>query len=69
MEGWALHSMNHLLIEMANIKKSRQWLDKTGLKDSREALIMAAEEHASRSLLNFEASCFRVSDKNNKRIS
>lgn len=38
--------MNHLLIEMADIKKSRQWLDKTGLKDSREALIMAAEEQA-----------------------
>lgn len=32
--------------EVAVIKKSYHWLEKSGLKDSTEALIMAAQEHA-----------------------
>ncbi|CAK6954711.1 zinc-binding domain-containing protein%2C partial [Scomber scombrus] len=32
--------------EVADIKKSYQWLEKTGLKDSTEELIVAAQEQA-----------------------
>ncbi len=39
--------MYHCQIEeVADIKKSCQWLEKAGLKDSAEALIMAAQEQA-----------------------
>lgn len=31
---------------VAEIRKSYQWLEKAGLKDSREALIMAAQQQA-----------------------
>ena len=42
-----LHGMYHRQIEeVADIKKSYQWLEKAGLKDSTEALIMAAQEQA-----------------------
>ena len=42
-----LHGMYHRQIEeVADIQKSYQWLDKAGLKDSTEALIMAAQEQA-----------------------
>ena len=32
--------------EVADIKESYQWLEKAGLKDSTQALIMAAQEQA-----------------------
>ena len=39
-----LHSMYHKQIEeVADIEKSYQWLEKTGLRDSTEALIMSAQ--------------------------
>ncbi|TKS64906.1 N-lysine methyltransferase KMT5A [Collichthys lucidus] len=42
-----LHGMYHRQIEeVADIKKSYQWLDNAGLTDSTEALIMAAQEQA-----------------------
>lgn len=42
-----LYGMYHRQIEeVADIKKSYQWLEKAGLKDSTEALIMAAQEQA-----------------------
>ncbi len=42
-----LHGVYHRQIEeVADIKKSYQWLEKAGLKDSTEALIMAAQEQA-----------------------
>ena len=42
-----LHGMYHRQIEgVADIEKSYQWLDKAGLTDSTEALIMAAQEQA-----------------------
>ena len=42
-----LHGMYHLQTEeMADIRKTYQWLEKDGLKDSTETLIMAAEEQA-----------------------
>ena len=34
------------LEEVADIKKSHQWLDNAGLKDNTEAVIMAAQEPA-----------------------
>ena len=46
-EDKPLHGMYHRNItEVAAIKKSYQWLDRAGLKDSTEALIMAAQEQA-----------------------
>ena len=40
-----LHGMYHQQIdEVVDIKKTYQWLEKAGLKDSTEALIMAAQE-------------------------
>ena len=49
-EEWhtkALHGMYHRQIsEVADLGKSYQWLEKAGLKDSTEALIMAAQEQA-----------------------
>ncbi|XP_065327969.1 polymeric immunoglobulin receptor-like [Pelmatolapia mariae] len=43
MEGQALHGTYHWQIKkVGDIQKSYQWLDKAGLKDSTEALIMAA---------------------------
>lgn len=42
-----LHGMYHRQIEeVADIEKTYQWLEKAGLKDSTEALIMAAQEQA-----------------------
>ncbi|TWW77705.1 hypothetical protein D4764_12G0010950 [Takifugu flavidus] len=42
-----LHGMYHQQIEeVADIEKTYQWLTKAGLKDSTEALIMAAQEQA-----------------------
>ena len=42
-----LHGMYHRNItEVADLKKSYQWLERAGLKDSTEALIMAAQEQA-----------------------
>ncbi|KAF7649568.1 hypothetical protein LDENG_00139440 [Lucifuga dentata] len=42
-----LHGMYHQQIEgVADITKSYQWLEKTGLKDNTETLIMAAQEQA-----------------------
>ncbi len=42
-----LHSMYHRQIEeVADIGKSYQWLERAGLKDSTEALIIAAQEQA-----------------------
>ena len=41
-----LHSMYHPQMDVADIRKSYQWLAKDGLKDSRETLIMEAEEQA-----------------------
>ncbi|KAF7652027.1 hypothetical protein LDENG_00102410 [Lucifuga dentata] len=42
-----LHGMYYQQIEgVADIMKSYQWLEKAGLKDSTEALIMAAQEQA-----------------------
>ena len=39
----ALHGMYHRQIaEVADIRKSYQWLEKAGLADSTEALILAA---------------------------
>ena len=39
--------MNHRqIVEMADIRKSYQWLEKAGLADSTEALILAAQEQA-----------------------
>ena len=44
-ENKPLHSTYHRQIEeVADIEKSYQWLEKAGLKDSIEALIMAAQE-------------------------
>lgn len=41
----ALHGFYHCQFEeVADVRKSYQWLKKTGLKDSTEALIMAAQE-------------------------
>ncbi|CAK6977960.1 zinc-binding domain-containing protein%2C partial [Scomber scombrus] len=46
-EDEPLNSMNHRQIEeVADINKSSQWLEKAGLRDSTEALIMAAQEQA-----------------------
>ena len=43
----ALHGMYHQQIaEVADIRKSYQWLEKAGLADSTEALILAAQEQA-----------------------
>ena len=40
----SLHGMYHCQIEeVADIKKSYQWLENAGLTDSTEALIMAAQ--------------------------
>ena len=42
-----LHGMYHRQIEeVADIEKTYQWLEKAGLRDSTEALIMAAQEQA-----------------------
>jgi len=42
-----LHDMYHQQIEeVTDIEKSYQWLQKAGLKDSTEALTMAAREQA-----------------------
>jgi len=42
-----LHSMYHRQIEVVpDIEKSYQWLEKAGLKDSTEALNVAAQEQA-----------------------
>ena len=42
-----LHRMNHQHIEkVANIKKKYQWLEKAGLRDSTELLILAAQKRA-----------------------
>ncbi|TWW77408.1 Cytoplasmic dynein 2 heavy chain 1 [Takifugu flavidus] len=42
-----MHGMYHRQIEeVADIEKTYQWLTKAGLKDSTEALIMAAQEQA-----------------------
>uniref|UniRef100_A0A3B5PPD0 Reverse transcriptase domain-containing protein n=1 Tax=Xiphophorus maculatus TaxID=8083 RepID=A0A3B5PPD0_XIPMA len=42
-----LHGMYHQQItQVADISKSYQWLEKAGLKDSTEALILAAQEQA-----------------------
>ena len=42
-----LHGMYHRQIEeVADVEKCYQWLQKAGLKDSTEALIMAAQEQA-----------------------
>ncbi|TWW62748.1 hypothetical protein D4764_04G0013950 [Takifugu flavidus] len=42
-----MHGMYHQQIEeVADIEKTYQWLTKAGLKDSTEALIMAAQEQA-----------------------
>ena len=35
---------HHQTEEVADIRKTYQWMEKAGLKDSTEALIMAAEE-------------------------
>ncbi|CAL9694852.1 unnamed protein product [Knipowitschia caucasica] len=46
-ENKPLHGMYHRSItEVADLKKSYQWLEKAGLQDSTEALIMAAQEQA-----------------------
>ncbi|XP_051931065.1 uncharacterized protein LOC127607055 [Hippocampus zosterae] len=46
-EDKPLHGMYHRTItEVADLKKSYQWLERTGLKDSTEALILAAQEQA-----------------------
>ncbi|KAM9816571.1 carbohydrate sulfotransferase 6 isoform X4 [Syngnathus typhle] len=46
-EDKPLHGMYHRQIsEVAYVKKSYQWLEKARLKDSTEALIMAAQEQA-----------------------
>ena len=43
----ALHGMYHRqIVEVADIRKSYQWLEKAGLTDSTEALILAAQEQA-----------------------
>ena len=34
------------IVEVADIRKSYQWLEKAGLTDSTEALILAAQEQA-----------------------
>ena len=42
-----LHSMYHQWIEeVADIKKSHQWLEKAGMKDSTDTLIMSAQKQA-----------------------
>ncbi|TWW62315.1 hypothetical protein D4764_04G0009620 [Takifugu flavidus] len=42
-----LHGMYHRQIEeVADFEKTYQWLEKAGLKDSTEALLMAAQEQA-----------------------
>ncbi|XP_078808275.1 uncharacterized protein LOC144994388 [Oryzias latipes] len=46
-EDKPLHTMYHRTItEVADIKKSYQWLERAGLQDSTEALILAAQEQA-----------------------
>uniref|UniRef100_A0A3P9JW03 Protein kinase domain-containing protein n=1 Tax=Oryzias latipes TaxID=8090 RepID=A0A3P9JW03_ORYLA len=46
-EDKSLHGMYHRTItEVADIKKSYQWLERAGLQDSTEALILAAQEQA-----------------------
>ncbi|XP_051916213.1 uncharacterized protein LOC127597287 isoform X2 [Hippocampus zosterae] len=46
-EDKGLHGMYHRTItEVADLKKSYQWLERAGLKDSTEALILAAQEQA-----------------------
>ncbi|XP_051929435.1 uncharacterized protein LOC127605701 [Hippocampus zosterae] len=46
-EDKSLHGMYHRTItEVADLKKSYQWLERAGLKDSTEALILAAQEQA-----------------------
>uniref|UniRef100_A0A3B3HW39 Reverse transcriptase domain-containing protein n=1 Tax=Oryzias latipes TaxID=8090 RepID=A0A3B3HW39_ORYLA len=46
-EDKPLHGMYHRTItEVADIKKSYQWLERAGLQDSTEALILAAQEQA-----------------------
>uniref|UniRef100_A0AAV2MRB2 Uncharacterized protein n=1 Tax=Knipowitschia caucasica TaxID=637954 RepID=A0AAV2MRB2_KNICA len=46
-EDKPLHGMYHRSIaEVADLKKSYQWLERAGLQDSPEALIMAAQEQA-----------------------
>ncbi|KAK7930440.1 hypothetical protein WMY93_006835 [Mugilogobius chulae] len=46
-EDKPLHGMYHRNItEVADLKKSYQWLERAGLKDSTEALILAAQEQA-----------------------
>uniref|UniRef100_A0A3B3HR86 Carbohydrate sulfotransferase n=1 Tax=Oryzias latipes TaxID=8090 RepID=A0A3B3HR86_ORYLA len=46
-EDKPLHGMYHWTItEVADIKKSYQWLERAGLQDSTEALILAAQEQA-----------------------
>ena len=46
-EDKPLHGMYHRQIkEVADIRKSYQWLEKAGLKESTEALFMAAQEQA-----------------------
>ena len=43
----ALHGMYHRqIVEVADIRKSYQWLEKAGLADSTEALILAAQKQA-----------------------
>ena len=44
MKDMSLHGMYDQQIEEAGIAKSYQWLEKTFLKDSIEALITAAQE-------------------------
>ncbi|KAK7877546.1 hypothetical protein WMY93_031734 [Mugilogobius chulae] len=46
MEDKSLHGMYHRNTEVADLKKSYQWLERAGLKDSTEALILAAQEQA-----------------------
>ena len=54
-----LHSTCHQQIEeVADINKSFQWLEKAGLKDSTEALIVAAQEQAL-STRSIEAGVYR----------
>ena len=43
----ALHMLYHLQLEIvADIEGTYQWLEKAGLTDSTEAVIMAAEQQA-----------------------
>lgn len=46
-EDKPLHGMYHRNItEVADLKKSYQWLQRTGQQDTKEALILAAQEQA-----------------------